>query len=64
MNNDLSLTGNLAGSNKSEKISFNFAIELSLWSTRNKQHCKYYLTFESMCAVVHLSPEPLQIKTT
>ena len=58
MGNDLPLTGNLAGSNKSEEI-----IELWRWSTRNKHQCKDYLTFELMCAVVHLSPEALQIKT-
>ena len=63
MNNDLPLTGNLGGSNKPEEISFNLVIDLSRWSTRNKQQCKDYLTFELMCAVVHLSPKPLQIKT-
>ena len=38
-------------------------IELWRWSARNKQQCKDYLTFELMCAVVHLSPEALQMKT-
>ena len=62
MGNDLPLTGNLAGSNKPKEISFNFVIELSRCSTRDKQQCNNYLTFKLMCAFVLLSSEPLQIK--
>ena len=60
MGNDLLLPGNLAGSNKSEEVSFNFVIELSRCSARCKQQCKDYCTFELICAVVHSSPEPVE----
>ena len=63
MGNDLPLSGNLAGSNKPKETSFNLVIELSRGPENNKQQCKEYFTFKLLCAVVHLSPEPLQIKT-
>ena len=63
MGNDLPLSGNLAGSNKPKETSFNLVIELSRGPENNKQQYKEYFTFKLLCAVVHLSPEPLQIKT-
>ena len=67
MGNDLPLAGNLAGSKKPEETSFNSIVnlimELSRYSARSKQQCKYYLTFKLIHAVVHSNPEPLQIKT-
>ena len=63
MGNDLPLSGNLAGSNKPKETSFNLVIELSRGPESNKQQCKEYFSFKLLCAVVHLSAEPLQIKT-
>ena len=61
MANDLLLTGNLAGLNKSEEISFNLIIESSRFSAKSKQ--QDHLTFELICSIAHSSPERLQIKT-